>query len=518
MYRVAKAMTWEFVRHWWWWILAATVAMASMVVLRSWALSYWGVPLDESSRQPDNRHLIFPLGFVVSLLAVLAALCETRMGFTHRLYTKPVPTWLLVAWKMMLGALVSALMYVVSASVWNGLLGADFALLGPAFFFATGLAVVTSVAWSLADFRVWKIVFCAAGTISLTVWFGRCYWDGGLWSQPTIGELLTMSVFVLAAYAFAVFSVARDRCGETRPWPDIQQLYNRVVELLSIRRRGFRSAPSAHFWFEWRPRGLVVPGIAAVFIGLPVVVLLCQPYAVEGLIEVVLSSGLAMGPLLSGILAGLFMGDRQKGKRGFDAFVATRPIGDSQLAFAVLKATVTSNVVAWLVLLTGILAGALGLVARDGPAAFQSFTERLSATPVWAPPLMVISSLWFALALSAWTTTLMLAGRGWFISMMSFLFWATVILIFVVTQCKLVPESAWPFVQVLMLCGGIALTLATAYAFAAARRRGFIGRRAIYFAVGMWLVSSAAVVFAFQSLASHSVIVLMCGILALEPV
>ena len=228
-----------------------------------------------------------------------------------------------------------------------------------------------------------------------------------------------------------------------------------------------------------------------------------------------LGNGLAIGPLFSGMLTGLFIGDRQKGKRGFDTFVATRPISDPQLAFVVLKATATSTVVAWLVLVTGILVGALGLVVRDGPAAFQSFTERLNAMPVWAPPLWVISSLWFALVLSAWSTTIILAGRRWFVSSASYVFWGTIILIFVVAKCELAPESTWPLVQTLMLCGGIALTVVTACAFAAARRRGFIGHRAIGSSVGMWLVSSTAVMFALQPLAPLSVIVLMCGILAL---
>lgn len=514
MYRVAKAMTWEFVRHWWW-ILAATVAMASMVILRSWALSFWGLSFQDSSRQPDNHHLIFPLGFVASMCAVLPALCETRLGFIHRLYTKPVPTWLMVAWKMMLGALVAALMYVVSASVWNGLLGADFALIGPACFFATGVAVVASAIWSLADFRLWKLAICAAGLILLTVWFSQCYWGGGLWTQPTIGELLSMSAFVVAAYVFAVFSVARDRCGETRPWPDLQQFYNRVVEVLAIRRSGFRSASSAHFWFEWRPRGLAVPGMAAVFLGLPVLILLCQPYAVEELIEVLLGNGLVAGPVLSGLLVGLFIGDRQKGKRGFDTFVATRPISDSQLAFVVLKASAASTIVAWLVSLSGILVGALSVLLRDGPAAFQPFAERLSSMHAWEPPFLVLVSLGFALVLSGWSTTIMLAGRWWFVASAWFAFWGTIILIVVVTQCKLVTESTWPMVQVLLVGGGIALTLVTAYAFFAARRRGFIGHRAIYSSVALWLVSSAAVVFALQSSAPPSVIVLMCGILAL---
>ncbi len=107
MYRVAKAMTCEFVRHWWWWISVFVAAIVGAVALRSYFLSYWGLSIEESVRLPDSRYWLCPIGLAASLLVVVPALHENRVGLSY--YTKPVPTWFLVGWKMFLGALTAAL-------------------------------------------------------------------------------------------------------------------------------------------------------------------------------------------------------------------------------------------------------------------------------------------------------------------------------------------------------------------------------------------------------------------------
>lgn len=406
---------------------------------------------------------------------------------------------------------------LVSASLCNSLVGADFALLGPSAFFATGLAVAAAGIWSMSDFRLWKMAAWLAGVILVITWFSRVYWDGGLWSQPTLGELLTMGLFVAAAYAFAVFSVASDRCGNTRPWPDIQQFYNRVVGLLSMQRREFRSALAAQFWAEWRPRGLVLPSIAAAIIAIPTIVLLVGRDAVNDEFEAMLGGTLFMGPLFCGIFVGAFIGNRQGAKDSFTTFMATRPLSDSQLAFVVLRAATKSIMVVWLVLVTGAAVSILGSAALGHhSAALDALKEQLTAMPVWAPPLLVVGSLWLAYAICSWTATLMLTGRQWLFSVVNLVFWGGIIGVFILGNFRLIPSRALPLVQPLVFCGGMALMIVSAYAFLAARQRQFIGQRAVVFAIGFWLPASAIVAVAMWPSTSISAIVLMCGILALS--
>ncbi len=517
MYSIARAMTWEFVRRSWWWILTATVAIVGMVALRSWALSLVGRSVEEWARDPEGRHLIFPIGFAASLFAVFPALFDAPRGFSHCLYTKPIPTWFLVAWRMLLGMVTAALICLVSMSACNWLVGADFALSGPSIFFATGLAMAVAVMWSVLDFRLWKLAAWIVGTILLTTWFSRVYWDGGMWSRPTLGELLTMGLFVAAAYAFSVISVASDRCGNTRPWPDLQQVYNRIVGLLSMRRRAFRSAPAAQFWAEWRPRGLVVPGIAAAIIAIPTIVILVGGGAANDEFEAMLGGALFMGPLFSGIFVGAFIGNRQGRKDSFTTFMATRPLNDSQLAFIVLRAAATSILAVWLVLVTGALVSIFGSAALGHhSAALDALKQQLASMPALVPPLAVAGSLWLSYASCAWTTTIMLTGRQWVFSTVNLVFWGGVILVFVLGRFGLVPRSALPLVHLLTFCGAIVLTLVTAYAFAVARRRRFVKDRAIVSAIVIWLVSCAVAVLALWPSWPVSAIALACGILALS--
>lgn len=110
----------------------------------------------------------------------------------------------------------------------------------------------------------------------------------------------------------------------------------------------------------------------------------------------------------------------------------------------------------------------------------------------------------------------MLTGRQWVFSTVNLVFWGGIILVFVLGKFGLVPRSALPLVRVLAFCGGIILTLVSAYMFAAARRRRHIGHRAVGSAGGIWLVLCAVIVVALSPVMPVSATVLMCGIIALS--
>ena len=230
-----------------------------------------------------------------------------------------------------------------------------------------------------------------------------------------------------------------------------------------------------------------------------------------------LGGALLLGPLFTGIFAGAFVGNRQGRKDSYTTFMATRPVSDSQLAFIVLKAAVASALVTWIVLVTGAMVSIFGSAALGHhPVELEALKEQVAGMPVWVPPLLFAGSLWLAYTSCSWTATLMLTGRQWVFSTVNLVFWGGIILVFVLGKFGLVPRSALPLVRVLAFCGGIILTLVSAYMFAAARRRRHIGHRAVGSAGGIWLVLCAVIVVALSPVMPVSATVLMCGIIALS--
>src|SRR6185295_11655569 len=70
--------------------------------------------------------------------------------------------------------------------------------------------------------------------------------------------------FTLGAFGIAVRSVARQRCGGRRQRRGAQDWVEWITRYFPQRRRPFASAVSAHFWFEWRRSGILLPLAVAV--------------------------------------------------------------------------------------------------------------------------------------------------------------------------------------------------------------------------------------------------------------
>ena len=74
------------------------------------------------------------------------------------MFTAPAPTWRLVTWKMLIGSVTAALLFVLATTILNLALDAKFPVLGPAFYFAAMYCCVMAGLWSLGDFRIGKVI------------------------------------------------------------------------------------------------------------------------------------------------------------------------------------------------------------------------------------------------------------------------------------------------------------------------------------------------------------------------
>ena len=508
MRSIAAAMLWEYWRRGWWLILGVVIGMASMT-----AMMYGRMP--DRDAETVRQHHYAMLGVSIIFLGYVGAfpLCEMkkdRFGLFGHLYTRPISTWALVTWRLLPAMVTVAFLYLVSAGCEYVANGAVWPLLGPALFCATFVACMLAVVWLMTNTSVLQLIACCVVGVPLGVWLSARYRlegapinltiPGRMWSGPTAGELVTMGLLMVAAYLVAVYGVARDRRGDCDGWYRLKAWYARLADLVPTRRGPFHSPAAAQFWFEWRIKGLLSPGVAACCIA---VCLVC--YAFGGIdadhsleVLVVLT---VMVPPGAAFFVGLLLGHCNPSSLAIDigVFRATRPVGNTAFAGVVLKTGMLSILITWAVCLAGLLlAAGLFYVAGDGETAMRGWREIAESTQsagLWSAAEgfrigyvallggMLLLAVWTALGLGACAT---LTGRSWLL--LSLFFLAPVALI----AFKLLPtamanlvKSSAPWIV------GVACLLGTAWTFVAARRRRLISPRGPWFAAGAWVVLCA---------------------------
>jgi hypothetical protein len=394
----------------------------------------------------------------------------------------------------------AALLFLLATTIVNLTLDAEFPVVGPAFYFAAMYCCAIAGLWSLGDFRIGKVIAWWLVVASLVFCLVVRFHPDGLdklprmWSDVTALDLLVMAAYAAVAYVFAVREVARDRSGCFRDWPDLQQLYNRATSPLFRREGSFSSPSAAQFWCEWRPRGLVVPGGFACLVLLIVGVwIVCSFRKTIHFDPVDSPVGLLLVlPSLAALAIGIHFGHRRRGRKPeLEGFVATRPLPDSAITSAILKAAATSTLLVWAI-------GVLGGAAAIGWFVLAKGRLMTCLAPAGAGALEVVFGVFLCCVgslLAAWTVmslvaTVFLTGRNWL-----------VITFFTTLMC-------WPYLPLLcVLLGSIGLFKVLAlsslvvaglgslggavWAFAAARQKRFISLWTLSLAGAAWMALCA---------------------------
>jgi hypothetical protein len=271
-------------------------------------------------------------------------------GFPYRHFLLPVPTVVLVACPMILGLCSVELVYWVWAKLVFAPLG-RVVILWPALVIGVGLLFYQATIWSLAGFRVTRLLVLAFMGLALMN-FGMVPFILVVSGQrkETVFPVtaLLLALMGLAACCGAWYSVEQQRHGGGRGKGVLKAIASHLMDLLPRRRKPFASASGAQFWYEWRQGGVVLPlcvGGLLLLAFTPLSWLMCSDHD-----SVLWVSGWALAlPLLLGAFIGKEFAKPTLWSRdvSLNPFLAVRPIPAGELVVTRMKVAAASVTVAW---------------------------------------------------------------------------------------------------------------------------------------------------------------------------
>ncbi|MDZ4849505.1 MAG: hypothetical protein SGI77_09435 [Pirellulaceae bacterium] len=374
MRSVPQALAWEFIVRGRWTVPGYFVLAISMPVL-IYAMLRSLAKVDVNDPSMVMVHFTMAqYSYIIWAIGIASV-----RGPLSRLYTAPVSTASLVAWHLWTECAMVWLGCVAITWLMNTCFDVGWPIWGPALFAVACTATIRAI-WWLTDKTLWSVVGIAAASIVLTGWLqSRC---GGwftlprhYWTNVTPLETATLFSLIGISYCVAVFSVARNRCGERLGsfgiGPRLVQWFEAAYSIFDSKPRSFRSVHEAQHWYEWQQKGASLPAMMCLIFSMVCIVgLLHLWFAPESIgdFEAWLHGILVLGGLLSifGAVAGFFMGclnldtltltaDASTSKSsqllsgGFvmGHFPATRPITTFDFAMAILRTAGKSLLIAW---------------------------------------------------------------------------------------------------------------------------------------------------------------------------
>lgn len=413
MEAIIRALTWEFYREnrWWWICLAAAVL----------AIGALALVFDEPAAPAELPPLIFFLIlFAEAKLSLFFLFMKQynnqvqRLGFPLHLYTKPVPTAPLVAWRLGLSILavmalhgIITLTFRVSGNVMSP-------WLKPALLLALVVAWGQALVWLFPRIQRMQTLCGALALLPLITLLG--IWVKSF-SEETLSTLLRQVTFAPlliglgAAYALAWLAVSLER-------------RNVSVNAMILLNRG-QGTCRAHcgplpartaFWTlfhcEMQRKGWQWPLANAV--GVLTLLLLwllgIMPLRVGGAFLVF---GGVINIFAFPVLIGFVFGQQGKTQQMLmESYKAAKPVTNQQFLRVWLLTSLTSLVLSWIVFLAApILLWVLMFLFRQTEVWDEMARFGLPGYPRNLISIMgMLVAAWTLLALSA---TVMLAGRAW---------------------------------------------------------------------------------------------------------
>jgi hypothetical protein len=265
--------------------------------------------------------------------------------FPRRLFTLPVTTLRLVAVPLIVGVTSIELLYLLwmdPRSIGESASGPFVAVLLAAF-----VAFYLSILWLLERAGVLRLVVVGAITIVLFV--------VGLLpsfppSPPPAWRTEAGLAGIVAGLALIAFLLAWRHVAELRAGGIHRSasFVGSIVDVWPTRRRPFANAQAAHFWYEWRLSGIVLPALVG---GVLLLVVMPMSWFVRSdaadtfrLLAAVLTS-----PVLLAIPVGIAFSKPRFWSEDLTvpAFVAVRPVSSEDLVAIKVKVAAASAVLSW---------------------------------------------------------------------------------------------------------------------------------------------------------------------------
>jgi hypothetical protein len=271
-------------------------------------------------------------------------------GFPYRLFSLPVPTILLVMIPMFLGVVSVELVYWAWVKLVFGPLGRAVSF-WPAACVGAGLLCYQAIVWSLAGFRITRIIVLASsGLVFVNLGMVPLIEEIRLWQY---GKALTVSTWLLVSFSVAAFlgawfSVERQRRGGGRGKGWLKATAARVIDALPRRTKGFASPAAAQFWFEWRRAGLMLPISAGFVLVLILVPISWLTRSDRDSFLLTVGWALALPLILSAVIGKAFVKpDFWSSDLRLQSFLAIRPFASGEMVVTKLKVAALSVALAW---------------------------------------------------------------------------------------------------------------------------------------------------------------------------
>lgn len=265
-------------------------------------------------------------------------------GFPQQLFILPVSSLRLVAVPVLTGVVSVELLYVLwRAPLWRG--GST----SPAFvavLLGALLVFYQTILWTLDFLGSLRLVVVGAITF-IVAWIGALPAPSPWRSEGRLSALVAATATV--TFLLAWRHVAGMRCGGAGTSFRLARMFASAAAVIPTRRREFASPMAAHFWFEWRCSGLVLP----ILVG-GVIVLILGPLSWLMRDRAADTFRLLLGTLATPVVLAIPVG-MAFGKPAFwsedlsvPAFVAVRPLTDEDIIAIKVKVAMASVVVSWL--------------------------------------------------------------------------------------------------------------------------------------------------------------------------
>jgi hypothetical protein len=398
--------------------------------------------------QGDGSNFLgyMPMGLSLFLTFVACNFTENDRrgrldGFPSRLFTLPVPTRALVLAPIAFSALAVALVYLGWAKLALPALGKDLPLWWPVLYLGTGIILYQTIAWSLARFRITRLlVLGIGGTLLATSWlFLRSEAENIFFAGSTNGySVRHLFCAALAAMSLAALIVANvviegQRRGGFRGFASWKFLNREngstnkrgqrtwsecLVDALPRGRRPFRSPARAQFWFEWRRHGILLPlATAGVLFLIVAPAPFCAPIGAESA-GLLICWILALPVLLAFVVGkGFGKADLWSKEPGLPLFLATRPLDNTEWIGAKMKAAALATASSWLIVLT--IAPLWFWLWCDWPSIVQQWKlaagreHRVIVLSAVAIPILVLFTWRFLVG----SLYIGLSGKGWMLNL-----------------------------------------------------------------------------------------------------
>jgi hypothetical protein len=309
---------------------------------------------------------LFYVAFFFGIGAIFA------QGHISRLYAAPVTTPFLVLWHMFFGGLMLCVQLLVTIGLLNTLFHAHWPAV-PSIAIAIAGWCAFQLPSSVLHRSIMGLVTTSIPLIGLTAWIAiRFYCGIAIWNQMHVIDWIAILLLIAGSYAFTVYGISSDRCGEhwyprgILIW--LSERWESFQDRSTYSYKPFRSGMEAQAWYEWRQKGLGLPIVYLILVGFAGLIwglslLFNSDHGTVVLQEyrelvIAFSGALTGAAALAGLFLGLSLvtGTRNKTFSRFaqdtpvysmGSFLATRPLENSSLSRCLMRTAALSIATTW---------------------------------------------------------------------------------------------------------------------------------------------------------------------------